>query len=196
MKVNRNPLHKPLIPFRAMRCTAALLLLVLGALGVVGGTHRSVVDRPARRNSNRALRFIHSFIDLNDSTTNGIPTRSITGRRQSKGEGTPQAAKEYDKGFVSIPQRAPDPRARARRLGHKSQHWDFVPYSQTVAGSITARITTAAPGGILGAAQLQAETALVRGRILANSQEGQLRIRGPITATCSQVRNTAAAVYT
>jgi hypothetical protein len=91
--------------------------------------------------------------------------------------------------YLSLPQHAPDADARARRMSYKSPYWEFVPYSQTGAGPTASALTMAAPGGMLGSAHLDAETATVLGQISVSATEGQRRMQGPIAAKCNQVGN-------
>lgn len=102
-----------------------------------------------------------------------------------------RAATMQGSSYLSLPQRAPDAEARARRMSYKSPYWEFVPYSQTDAGPTASALTMAAPGGTLGSAHLDAETATVLGQISVSAEEGGKRIAGPIKAKCNQVRKAA-----
>lgn len=89
--------------------------------------------------------------------------------------------------FLSIPQADADPAGRARRLSYKTPYWDFVPYSQVLEDPTADQLTTAAPGGALGMAQLVAETEGVGGQIAVSVAEGQKRTLGPMATKCNQV---------
>ncbi len=99
-----------------------------------------------------------------------------------------QAGTAAQGSYLSLPQHAPDADARAGRMSYKSPYWEFVPYSQTGAGPTASALTMAAPGGILGSAHLNAETATVLGQISVSATEGTRRLADPIAAKCNQVR--------
>jgi hypothetical protein len=107
------------------------------------------------------------------------------------GVASARAATTQGSSYLSLPQHAPDAKARARRMSYKSPYWEFVPYSQTDAGPTASALTMAAPGGTLGSAHIDAEMATVLGQISVSAEEGGRRVAGPIKAKCNQVRKAA-----
>lgn len=91
--------------------------------------------------------------------------------------------------YLSLPQHAPDAEARARRMSYKSPYWEFVPYSQTGAGPTASALTMAAPGGTLGSAHLNAETATVLGQISVSAAEGEGALRAPLRPSATRWGN-------
>jgi hypothetical protein len=89
---------------------------------------------------------------------------------------------EEKKGFLSIPQDDPDPASRARRLSYRAPFWEFVPYASI--DPDLANLTMAAPGGTLGEASLDSQSAAIGGQLMVSRAVGMNVLEGPIIATC------------
>ena len=108
-------------------------------------------------------------------------------RKLARKNVTAFVADETKKDFLSIPQQALDPAARARRLGYEAPYWKFETYSTALNNAGLGGLTTAAPGGFLGTAQLQSELMLLYGQVEVSVDFFQNNIAQDMFFSCQPV---------